>query len=401
MQFSSVVTQAVWAQSTNQSNPPPPTNLNYAYLPWIVNDYRVLAARVGYGSTVSPLIRYSDLKLLNGGWYLNWTVDAQPPTPSGIEFVQTVRVHQKLACGARHHSDRVACPYAEPLDYVTYPGPATIATTAQVRPGSLWLIGNEMDRKDWAYCVVWDGDFCEQIGYDGQDEILPETYAVAFHDLAALIRSADPTARIAIGGVIQATPVRLEYLTKVWDAHLARYGEPMAVDVWNVHNFILREQRNFWGADMPPGSSAETGEHLGSTVTHIDLTIFAQQIRAFRQWMKERNQQNKPLIVSEFGVLYHNEVMGLAADDPAPVQNFLLGSFAFFLETKDCDLGYAPDECRLVQRWNWFSLDDGASHFNPHSRLFHPETLQMTETGKLFQGFTETNFRLLSSQGYE
>ena len=27
----------------------------------------------------------------------------------------------------------------------------------------------------------------------------------------------------------------------------------MPVDVWNVHNFVLREERGSWGVDIPPG----------------------------------------------------------------------------------------------------------------------------------------------------
>jgi hypothetical protein len=380
-----------WAQGGAETNP--------AYLPWVANNYRVLAARLGFGATTTPVTRYIDLDLLNAGWYVDWLVTAAPATPQNIEYVQTIRVHQTLACDARHHSDRVLCPYAEPLSYVAYPAAATITATAQTRPGALWLIGNEMDRKDWAYCLVWDGDFCEQIGYDGQDEILPETYAVAFHDLAALVRSADPTARIAIGGLIQATPVRLAYLTQVWDSYQAQYGEPMPVDVWNVHNFILQEQRNNWGADMPPGSTVDVGEYVGNPLTHIDLTIFDRQVRAFRQWMKERNQQDKPLIVSEFGVLYQNDAMGLPAE-PRPIHEFLQGTFAYFLNAKDCNLGYPADECRLVQRWSWFSLDDQAGDFNPYSRLFDPDTLQLTSTGRQFQTFAQENFSSLSTRGY-
>ena len=43
----------------------------------------------------------------------------------------------------------------------------------------------------------------------------------AYHELYTLIKGADPTARLAIGGVIQATPLRLEYLTKVWNEYRA------------------------------------------------------------------------------------------------------------------------------------------------------------------------------------
>jgi hypothetical protein len=162
----------------------------------------------------------------------------------------------------------------------------------------------------------------------------------------------------------------------------------------------LQEEKNNWGADMPPGNEDSQGQHVGNPATHIDLAIFDQQIRAFRRWMKERGQQEKPLIVSEYGVLFRNETLGLAANDPAPVYHFMLDTFAYFLHTKDCDLGRIADDCRLVQRWNWYSLDDVAGEFNPHSRLFDPHTGQITPTGERFHDFARDNHSLLVFKGY-
>ena len=31
------------------------------------------------------------------------------------------------------------------------------------------------------------------------------------------------------------------------------------MDVWNVHNFMLREEKGSWGADIPPGIPATQG----------------------------------------------------------------------------------------------------------------------------------------------
>ena len=172
----------------------------------------------------------------------------------------------------RQRVDRSKCPYITPYSYTFWPSADVIAQAARANPGSLWLIGNEMDRRDW------------QGG--GQDEMLPELYATAYYDLYTLIKGADPTARLAVGGIIQATTLRLEYLAKIWDAYQQQFGTSMPVDVWNVHNFIFREKScvtypgDCWGADIPPGSSASTGA-LYSDADHVNMVIFDQHIRAF------------------------------------------------------------------------------------------------------------------------
>ncbi|MFN8491942.1 MAG: hypothetical protein U0350_30355 [Caldilineaceae bacterium] len=372
---------------------------NSIYLPLVARQ-TILSRRLGYGVTQAPVTQYPDLDSLRAGWYVDWGVNTHPALPSGIEYVQTIRVHQKLACGARHHSDRHACPYAQPLDYVYSPDAATIVTAAQANPSSLWLIGNEMDRIDWAYCAVWVGAICQQVVYDGQDEILPETYAAVYHALYTLIKQADPTAKLAIGGVIQPTPLRLAYVAKIWDSYQTQYSTTMPVDVWNVHNFIIQEKAHEYGTDIPPGIDATEGKYVNDLKTHINLTIFAQQIHAFRQWMKDHGQQNKPLIVSEYGVLYSNGLMGFSATDPQVVQNFMVGTFNYFLNTRDCDLGLPADDCRLVQRWNWYSLEDVGGTFNPYSRLFDPKSLQITDTGEEFRAYSVQYLDVLSKTGY-
>ncbi|MCB0189936.1 MAG: hypothetical protein KDE31_36950, partial [Caldilineaceae bacterium] len=164
------------------------------YLPYVAQRNKVqslftLPERIGFGLTSSALSAYTDVTTLGAGWYLDWRVREKPERPAGIAYVQMVRVHQKLACGEWYHSDRALCPYAKPLDYQYRPSRATIEAAAKANPGALWLIGNEMDRIDWAYCVTWNGSHCDVVGYNGQDEILPQTYAVAYHDLYAMIKA--------------------------------------------------------------------------------------------------------------------------------------------------------------------------------------------------------------------
>ncbi len=341
--------------------------------------------RVGYCSTNMDITRYPDIADLRAGWYLNFAPDSDPEYPLGMDHVQVVRLYQLTECSPNRVRDREACPYVEPYTYtLTHPSTkAALGTIVEENRGVLWLIGNEVDRHDWGGVNPWNSDIVLPVDpWQGQDEMMPELYARAYHELYHLIKDTDPNALVANGSIIQATPARLEYMTKVWDAYRHRYGRDMPVDVWNVHNFILKERCDDWGADVPPGY-----EGCKATVyddrDHDSMEIFARQIRHFRVWMKERGQQDKPLIVSEFGILYHHAGM----DDPEVVEKFMLDTFDYFMSEKDCQLGYPGDDCRLVQRWAWFSLDSPV--FNQHGRLFDPSTRAITGLGESFGRYTE------------
>ncbi len=364
------------------------------FLPILTNDYDAqLADRMGFGTSVSNISVYPEIRSLKAGWYVDWRVNRNAQRPSGIEYMPMVRMHQTVSCGNYVMPDRAACPYVKPHEYTYVPSANTITAMAQERPGLTWLLGNEMDRLDW------EGG--------GQDEMLPELYAVAYKELYDLIKGADPTAKIAIGGIIQATPMRLNYLTKVWDTYQNLYGTEMPVDVWNVHAFIASEFCQWerpdggervlrcYGAGVPPGETAKQGSYVGEDWKHIDRPTFDQQIRAFRAWMKERGQQQKPLIVTEYGVLYssvpcNNDCPDPDAynlEDPNVVHGFMLWTFDYFMNTKDCDLGYAADDCRLVQRWAWFSLEDVEWEFNPHTVLFDRDNKNITLAGQRYRDY--------------
>jgi len=366
------------------------TNLTYhVCLPLVLRNYEdgPRSFRVGYCSTGEDIKRYPDIRELAAGWYVNFEVDPDPSRPLGMEHVQTVRLHQVTDCWPNKVRDRDACPYVEPYTYTLTSPTTTVAlrTSVEANPGALWLIGNEMDRHDWGGKNPWNSDIVNPVNpYQGQDEMMPELYARAYHELYHLIKEADPRALVAIGGIIQATPARLAYLSTVWETYRDRYGQDMPVDVWNVHNFILKERCNDWGADVPPGYDGCQGTVYDDS-DHNSMKIFKEQIRAFREWMKARGQQNKPLIVSEYGILYFHAGM----EDPDLVREFMEKTFEFFMTEKDCDLGYPADECRLVQRWAWYSLDDMNPDFNMYQRLFDKYTREMTGVGQSFAAYTE------------
>lgn len=374
---------------------PEGTGTHKLYLP-LVNKYVAkVSSRLGYTAITSPIDRYPAIRDLRAGWYLNFGMTKTPARPLGMEYVQVVRIHQLTTCWPERLRNRTTCPYVTPYTYTigTENAPytysfAAIRNIAKANPGSVWFIGNEMDRYDW-------GDPSKGIPSGGQDEMLPELYARAYQEIYTVIKAADPTARVGIGGVIQATPARLQYLTKMWNEYKRLYGKDMPVDVWNVHNFIFKERCDDFGADVPPGYTQCHGT-VYYDGDHDNMQIFDQQIRAFRQWMKDRGQQQKPLYVSEYGIVYSHSCTGTVAQcGGAPydygnqevVTRFMLNTFDYFMNTKDCNLGYAADECRLVQRWAWYSLDDTQGYYNEFSALFNMTTKQKTALGEAFQNY--------------
>jgi hypothetical protein len=291
--------------------------------------------------TEGPIEDY-DVSHLGAGWYLDWSTRLDPSHPAGMEYVQVIGV----SGGA----------YS--------PGLATLRTIVDNNPGSLWLIGNEPD-------CIWQGNS------------LPSEYATVYHKLYSFIKGRDPGAKVAVGGIVQPTPLRLQYLDMVLDAYQSLYGEMMPVDVWNIHNMILREAscevypENCWGCEIPPGIDA----HLGMTYTvqqNDDIDIFKQHIVAFRQWMKEKGERDKPLIVSEYGVLMPE----MYDFDYARVKAFMYASFDYLTTATNDSLGYPADENRLVQRWVWYSLnDDDFEGYPSRQHLFDPATRQITQLG--------------------
>ena len=84
-----------------------------------------------------------------------------------------------------------------------------------------------------------------------------------------------------------------------------------------------------------------------------------------RTWMKEHGQQDKPLVLTEFGLLYPYQIVNdncTIQDEygrcftPQRSADFMVKAYEYLEDAKDPDLGYALDNNRLVQQWMWFSM---------------------------------------------
>jgi hypothetical protein len=185
------------------------------WLPLVLKRYYRLppwsgTARFGFGVVRNPIEEYN-VSPLGADWYLDFGFRDDPPPLLDMEYAQTIRLSESG--------------YA--------PDQAAIEKYAHAQPGTLWLIGNEPDAP-------------------AQDCVTPHTYAQLYHDLYYVIKGADPTAKVAIGGVVQPTPLRLQYLDMILDEYQGRYGVKIPVDVWNVHDHLPPADPRLQGLDERP-----------------------------------------------------------------------------------------------------------------------------------------------------
>ncbi|GAB4278969.1 MAG: hypothetical protein Kow0080_30960 [Candidatus Promineifilaceae bacterium] len=273
----------------------------------------------------------TNLPAYNIGWYMNFTAHAVPSKPNSMEYMPTIRIQ----------------PSQNNAGYTYTPSGTALTTTIAGNPGAKWLISNEPDS-------IW------------QDNLTPERYANAYHELYYLIKTADPTAKIIAGNIIQATALRLQYMDAILTTYYNNFNEPFPTDGWSIHNYILSEvDCNFfppeycWGAFIPPGSTAISGE-IWQYKDHDRLDIFTERIVRFRQWLADRGYGGQPVYLTEYGILfpalYHDE-NGQYFDAPR-VKNFMTATFDYLNSATDTKLGDPNDGYRLVQQWSWFSTTD-------------------------------------------
>ena len=330
---------------------------NHVYLPTMLNGN---APSCRFGVNVIQSFNKLQFNKLPVGWYIDYGAHINPTKPNGINYAPVIRLEQ-------------TGPDAD--DYTYSPNSTHILTTVANNPGVMWFISNEPDRRVY------------------QDDIEPHVYAAAYHELYNLIKTADPTAQIYAGTIVQPSPIRLEYLDLILDAYEEQNGgQAMPVDGWSIHNFLLNEvscdhdPNNCWGAEVPPGMDDPHGEIL-TVEDNINIDLFKERILDFRQWMFDRGYGDLPLSVSEYGVLIPDTYAGF---DPASVNVFMNATFDYMLNTTDPVLGDPNDNRRLVQTFSWYSTGHPDDTFNGY--LFSGTTFPwgLSSMGQNFANYADS-----------
>jgi len=182
----------------------------------------------------------------------------------------------------------------------------TLESVARANPGAWWVVGNEPNDPH-------------------QDNLSPEAYATRFHEVAEFIRRVDRSCKILPAGVANAD---WRWAREFREAYCQRYQQYPVVDGWNIHNYLLE-----------PG------------VDPYDVAEFRRRILAFRHWMLEIGEEEKPLFLTEFGVLYGAGCCDRPVDPPERTVAFMREAVQW-LATTD-----------YVQHWAWFILNN-AGEFN-------------------------------------
>ncbi len=177
-----------------------------------------------------------------------------------------------------------------------------VPQAARTNPGAWWQFGNEPNDPN-------------------QDNLTPERYAVAYHNFYFMLKRIDPAARIVPAGLANAD---WKWADAFREAYRARFGRYPPADGWNIHDYLLDR------CDQA-----------------LDFEEFKSRILAFRGWMMHRGEAEKPLFLTEYGVLYGS---GCCSCPAIPLDQAL----AFMRATSKW-----LESQRAVAAWAWFAVSSG------------------------------------------
>lgn len=177
-----------------------------------------------------------------------------------------------------------------------------VFAAAQIHRGEWWQFGNEPNDPN-------------------QDNISPAEYARRYRDFYFGLKRVDPSARVIAAGIADAD---WSWAEAFRENYRAAFGRNPFVDGWSVHNYLL-------------DSCAEA----------TDTEKFKARIVAFREWMMRRGEADKPLWVTEYGVLYGNGCCECPSIAPEVVADFMDRTTRWLSES------------RTAQAWAWFAVRTG------------------------------------------
>ena len=206
----------------------------------------------------------------------------------------------------------------------------TAPEIARQHPGEWWQFGNEPNDPN-------------------QDNLPPEEYAMRYHAFYFGLKAADPTASIMAAGIANADA---RWANTFREAYRTRFGRYPRVDGWSIHNYLL---------DSCAGA--------------LDANVFKSRIVAFRDWMAQIGVTDKPLLLTEYGVLYGNGCCGCPIIVDEDVTKFMRET-ALWLK-----------DSRLVQGWAWFAANSGGRY---NGDLFGSDST-LTQVGATYRDLIQVS----------
>lgn len=317
---SAILMLTMWPAFAGRLSVPPPLQSAAG----AANDFPNCRFGVGVARNLLTTYNYTSTR---SGWYVDWGASSTPP--AGMDYYRTIRAKQSK-------DGEIYLPAYEIQPRLDETG---LGPIVRANRGQVWLIGNEPDRPY------------------SQDDMMPDMYAQVYHDAYRYIKNLDPTAKIAIGAVVEPTPLRLQYLDKVLKAYSTKFGDAMPIDVWNVHLYMIPENHPGIGAEIPPGIVITAGMQY-TPIDHLRIDVFTGLVVSLRTWMRDRGYQNIPLIITEYGALYPLWLLNNYGLTQTDIDNFIRQATTYMLNQTDAAIGYPADGYRLVQQAAIYSLDD-------------------------------------------
>ncbi len=201
---------------------------------------------------------------------------------------------------------------------------AGVAEVARSHPGEWWQFGNEPN------------DLF-------QDNVSPTDFARRYHSFYFTLKAADSSAQVVPAGLANAD---WRWAASFWQAYEREYGTTPQVDGWSIHNYLL-----------------------DSCASAADVGLFKSRIEAFRAWAARGGRGDKPLFLTEYGILYGNGCCNCPTIPPDQVTEFMQRTSQWMSES------------RTVDAWAWFAVRTDGRY---NGDLFFPEGT-LTELGGTYR----------------